>query len=297
MMRGKKDARRGVLVALMALVGALVFAAAANAKAINYVSIGDSYTSAPGVTPYEENEAAKDCGRSTKNYPHLVAAALNLTLTDVSCGGATTSDETEEQIPGVTPPQDNALNASTEIVTIGMGGNDGGLFGGLLNGCTQTDVYENLPGKAPCKESNGGHYEKFVTETFAADKPAEEAALVHIKELAPNAKVFVIGYPDIMPKKGFCLAFPWKEGDLKWFRKDVEVQGNKMIKAAAIANGASFVDTFKKSEEHNACKPVGERWIEPLVGSLTGVPVHPNATGEEEDAYRIELTMLKDGVR
>ncbi len=74
-------------------------------------------------------------------------------------------------------------------------------------------------------------------------------------------------------------------------------QGNKMIKAAAKAHGASFVDTFKKSEEHDACKPVGERWIEPLVGSLTGVPVHPNATGEEEDAYRIELTMLKAGVR
>ncbi len=226
-MRGMMDARRGVLVALMGLVGALLFAASANAKAINYVSIGDSYTSAPGVTPYEENEAAKDCGRSTKNYPHLVASALNLTLTDVSCGGATTSDETEEQIPGVTPPQDDALNASTEIVTIGMGGNDGGLFGGLLNGCTQTDVFEELPGKAPCREAKGHFYEKFVTETFAADKPAQEAALVHIKELAPNAKVFVVGYPDIMPKKGFCLAFPWKEGDLKWFRKDVEIRATR----------------------------------------------------------------------
>ncbi len=284
-----------MLVALMALVGALLFAlpGAANAAGINYVSIGDSYTSAPGVLPYESNEAAEKCGRSTKNYPHLVAAALNLTLTDVSCGGATTSDETEEQIPGVTPPQDDALSASTEVVTIGMGGNDGGLFGDLLEGCTQTDVYETHATKAPCEEK----YEQFVTETFAADKPAQEAALVHIKELAPNAKVFVVGYPDITPKKGTCIAFPWKEGDLKWFRKGVQMVGNKSIKEAATAHGAIFVETFKKSEEHNACKPVGTRWIEPLVGSLTGVPVHPNATGEEEDAYDVELAMLKAKVR
>lgn len=287
---------RGALVALTGLVAALLFVlpAAANASEANYVSIGDSYTSAPGVLPTEENEAAEKCGRSVKNYPHLVAAALKLHLTDVSCGGATTSDETEEQIKGVTPPQDDALSASTEIVTIGMGGNDGGLFGDLLNGCTQTDAIENLPGKAPCKE----HFQTFVTETFAADKPAQEAALEHIKELAPNAKVFVVGYPDITPKKGTCFGqFPWQEGDLKWFRSGVQKVGNKSIKAGAKVHGATFVETFKQSEGHDACQAPGVRWIEPLEGSLTGVPVHPNATGEEQDAFDVELAMLKAGVR
>ena len=46
--------------------------------------------------------------------PHLVAKALNLALTDVSCGGATTSDETESQFEGQ-PPQDDALSESTEL--------------------------------------------------------------------------------------------------------------------------------------------------------------------------------------
>ena len=285
----------GASVVLMGLLGALLLAlpAAAGAAEPNYVSIGDSYTSAPGVLPYEENEAAEKCGRSTKNYPHLVAAALKLNLTDVSCGGAKTADETGEQIPGVTPPQDDALSASTEVVTIGMGGNDGNLFGTLLNGCTQIDAIENQPGKAPCQAA----YEKLVTETFAADKPAQEAALVHIKELAPNAKVFVVGYPDILPKKTPCIVFPWHEGDYKWFRSKVEKAGNAFIKAGAKANGAIFVDTFKASEEHNACKPVGTRWIEPLLGSLTGVPVHPNALGEEADAFAVERAMLNAKVR
>ena len=299
MMRGISDARprapRRALVVLVGLAVALLWAlpAAAGAHAISYVSIGDSYTSGPGVLPYQENEAAEDCGRSTRNYPHLVASALNLTLNDVSCGGATTSDETEEQIKGVTPPQDDALSESTEVVTVGMGGNDGGLFGGLLQGCTETDVLKNEPGKAPCRAK----YEKFVTETFAADKPAEEAALVHIKELAPNAKVFVVGYPDIAPKVGHCLQFPWHDADMKWFRDKVEKAGDKMIKAGAKAHGATFVETFKGSEEHNACKAPGVRWIEPLIGSLTEVPVHPNAEGEEALASYVELSMLKAGVR
>jgi lysophospholipase L1-like esterase len=289
------DARRALVVlgGLLALL-LCVLPAAAGASEPNYVAIGDSYTSGPGVLPYEENEVAeKYCGRSTLNYPHLVAAALKLQLTDVSCGGATTSDETEEQIAGKTPPQDDALSESTEIVTIGMGGNDGGLFGTLLNGCTQIDAFEAREGKAPCR----AEYEKYVTETFAADKPAQEAALLHIKELAPKAKVFVVGYPDILPKKGTCFAIPWKEGDYKWFRSAVEKLGNKMVKAGAKAHGAIFVDTFKASEEHNACKAVGTRWIEPLVNPLTGVPVHPNALGEQASAYAVQREMLNARIR
>jgi lysophospholipase L1-like esterase len=254
------------------------------------VSIGDSYTSGPGIEPYSPTAPAK-CGQSQLNYPHLVASALKLALTDVSCGGATTADETESQFEGQ-PPQDDALSGSTEVITVGMGGNDGGLFGTLLNGCTQIDTFEGRPGKAPCK----AQYEKFVAETFAADKPAQEAAIDHIKELSPLAKVFVVGYPEITPAHGHCSAFPWYEGDLKWFRS-VSKLGNKMIKAGAKAHGATFVDTFKQSIGHNACQPAGTRWVEPLVGSLTGVPAHPNATGEEEVAFAVQRAMLNEGVR
>ncbi len=275
------------------VVVALCAALPAVAGAVNYVSIGDSYTSGPGITPYAPTAPA-GCGQSEKNYPHLVAAALSLSLTDVSCGGATTSDETESQFAGQ-PPQDDALSASTEVVTIGMGGNDHGLFGTLLSGCTQADAIEHLPGKAPCKE----RYEGYVTTTYAEDATEQAAALQHIKELAPNAKVFVVGYPEITPKDGVCnpAEFPWYPKDLEWFRDKVQKIGNKMIKEGAKANGAIFVNTFKPSEGHNACQEPGVRWIEPLIGSLTGVAVHPNATGEQEDAYDVELAMLKAGIR
>jgi lysophospholipase L1-like esterase len=273
------------------LAAALCAVLPAAAGAINYVAIGDSYTAGPGVTP-ASSTAPKDCAQSENNYPHLVASALKLTLTDVSCSGATTKDETEAQFEDQ-PPQDNALSESTEVVTIGMGGNDRGLFSDLLNGCTQLDVVEKAPGKAPCKE----HFESFVQTTFAEDKPEEEASLQHVKELAPNAKVFVVGYPEITPNKGTCAQFPWYEKDLKWFRDKVQKVGNKNVKAGATANGAIFIDTFKPSEGHNACQEPGVRWIEPLFGSLTGVAVHPNATGEQEDAFDVQLALLKAGIR
>jgi hypothetical protein len=278
-----------ILGSIAALCAVLPAGAAATNG--NYVAMGDSYTSAPGVLPVESTAPA-GCGQSEVNYPHLVAKALNLAITDVSCGGAQTKDFEESQFEGQ-PPQFDALSESTEVVTIGMGGNDGGLFGTLLNGCTQTDAIERLPGKAPCEE----RFQQFVTETFAADKGPQEAALKRVKELAPHAKVFVVGYPEITPQTGGCLAFPWYPGDLKWFRDKVQKFGNTSIKAGAKANGAIFIDTFKASMGHNACEPVGTRWIEPLVGSLTGVPVHPNALGEENDAFDVEKVLLQHKVR
>jgi len=42
---------------------------------------------------------------------------------------------------------------------------------------------------------------------------------------------------------------------------------------------------------------LGTRWIEPLIGSLTGVPVHPNATGQAHDALDVEKAMQTAGIR
>jgi hypothetical protein len=54
------------------------------------------------------------------------------------------------------PPQFNALGESTEVVSIGMGGNDGGLFGTLVQGCSEIDTKYNstrLPARNSMKPS------------------------------------------------------------------------------------------------------------------------------------------------
>jgi hypothetical protein len=160
-----------------------------------------------------------------------------------------------------------------------MGGNDHGLFGTLLYGCTQIDAIEHAPGRAPCRE----HYESYVASTYAEDAPEQTAALQHIKELAPNAKVFVVGYPEITPQDGHCnfSEFPWYPKDLQWFRDRVQKLGNKMIKAGAKANGAIFVDTFKPRPQRlpGTGRPV-DRTADRLAHRRRGAPQrHRRAAG------------------
>ena len=292
-LQGGPTGGRGALLRV-ALTSALVgvacglLAAPAGATQISYVAMGDSYTSAYGVTPYVPT-APPECAQSERNYPHLVASALNLALSDVSCSGAYTGDFTIAQYPDQ-PPQFDALSASTEVVSVGMSGNDHNLFGTLVNGCTEAGT--NHPQeKAPCKKQ----YSTFVKQTIEEDRAPFEAALAQIHVLSPKAKVFVVGYPEITPRHGTCAGFNhWTEGDLQWFRK-VTKTGDAHLKKEAKAKGAMFVDTFKPSEGHNACEPVGTRWVEPLNGSL-GAAVHPNATGEEHDALDLEAAMAKVGL-
>lgn len=280
---------RIVLAGVLAAAACVVAPAAAAVAEVSYVAMGDSYTSAPGVVPYAP-AAPPECGQSEKNYPHLVAGALKLSLTDVSCSGAYTGDFTAAQYPNQ-PPQFDALSAGTEVVSVGMGGNDHNVFGTLINGCREAGA--NHPSeKAPCKKQ----YAAFVKKAVEEDRAPFEAALAQIHVLAPKAKVFVLGYPEITPRHGKCAGFgAWTEGDLKWFRT-VTKSGDAHLKREAKAQGAVFVDTFKPSEGHNACEAVGTRWIEPLYGSLTGVGVHPNAAGEEHDAIDLEGAMAKAGV-
>ena len=288
--RGRRHLHLNVMFVLV--VGALsaCLPSVANAAGASYVAMGDSYTAGPGILPLAPT-APPDCAQSAANYPHLDAFFLGLSLTDVSCSGAKTENFTVAQYPNQ-PPQFNALTASTKVVTVGMGGNDGNLFGTLVAGCTALDYGHPNTG-APCQEA----YEGFVTKTRAENIAPQEAALREIHVLAPKAKVFVVGYPEITPLNGYCpAAIPWTTGDLRWFNLDVQRRGNATLAREAIANNATFVDTFTPSIGHNACEPVGVRWIEPLFGSLTGVAVHPNALGQDHDAIDVGLTMLLHGV-
>jgi GDSL-like Lipase/Acylhydrolase family len=290
--RGVARARRLNLLLILATAAlGLALPSAAGAAGSSYVALGDSYTSAFGVMPLAPT-APPECGQSTLNYPHLTASALKLSLTDVSCGGAKTENFTVSQYPGQ-PPQFDALSASTQVVSVGMGGNDHNLFISLLADCTATDAGQPNVG-APCQKK----YESLVKTSYEEDLAPREQALAEIHALSPKAKVFVVGYPEITPENGYCpAAIPWTTGDLKWFRDGVDARGDELLKRSAVAHHDTFVDTFGPSKGHNACEAVGTRWIEPLIGSLTGVPVHPNATGEAHDALDVEKAMQSAGIR
>jgi lysophospholipase L1-like esterase len=278
-----------VLIALMSLAIAAGGLAPAAAAPLSYVALGDSYTAAPLVLPVARG-APPDCFRSAINYPHLTAAALGLALVDRTCSSATTANMTTAQSLDQ-PPQFRSLQASTAVVTIGIGGNDNQLFLSAVIACSVTDALDLLNIGAPCRSLFGN----FFANEVAADAPVIGAALAGIHLRSPAAAVFVVGYPDIVPQYGSCYPrIPMTAGDVAYLN-GIELALNAMLRREAAAHGATYVDTYSGSVGHDACKPVGTRWIEPLIPD-GAFPIHPNAKGEAADARAVTAALRTAGI-
>ena len=87
----------------------------------DYVAMGDSYSAGTGTIPDGENPAGQ---RTEDAYGPEIAEARNYDIEHVAYGGATTENVLGGQ--GDEPPQVDALTASTDVVTISIGGNDVG---------------------------------------------------------------------------------------------------------------------------------------------------------------------------
>ncbi|MEU7469861.1 SGNH/GDSL hydrolase family protein [Streptomyces sp. NPDC044984] len=278
-----KHVLRNVMATSSALVSALALGltgGAAHASApLDYVALGDSYSAGSGVLPVDLTNLL--CLRSTANYPHVIAARTGARLKDVTCGAAQTKDFTEPQYPGVAP-QVNALSADTDLVTLTIGGNDNGTFINALTACGTAGVLSGGKG-SPCKDTYGT---SFTDQIDANTYPALKTALRTVRAKAPNARVAVLGYPWITPAEADPSCFvklPVASGDVPYVR-GIQTHLNAAVERASTETGATYVDFSRVSEGHDACKPGGTRWIEPLLFGGSLVPVHPNALGERRMA-------------
>jgi lysophospholipase L1-like esterase len=280
--------RRGGLAAGAALVIAVLGAAAAQAAIGPYVSLGDSYTAAP-LVPNPTGSPIL-CGRSTNNYPSDVSRALSpSSFTDASCSSATTADMAQSQsLDGgvqTAPPQFNALASSDALVTLGIGGNDAGLIG-VAEECGKLDVIR--PFGTACKNhytSGGSDPNKAAIN---ATGPKVAAVIQGIHARAPQAEVLVVGYPDGLPTNGSACwpLVPLSAGDITYFNS-LETALNTVLRNAANANGATYVDTFTSSIGHDACKAPGTAWVNGFIPTSAAFPLHPNRAGEQNMANQV----------
>ena len=275
-----------LVIALSGSAGAGVFGPRGASGPPHYVALGDSYTAGPLVPDQAGSPAG--CLRSTHSYPFLVAAGTGAaTFTDVSCQGATTTNMTHSQsVPlGTNPPQDAALSASTTLVTLQIGGNNIG-FSDIIIHCTTLSVTN--PFGSPCKDhyTSGGTDKLRAKINAAAPKVAADIHAIHTD--APNARVFVVGYPVILPNSGSgCWpVVPIAFGDVPYLR-GVEKALNSMLTAVAAANNATFVDTYTASIGHDVCQDPGTKWVEGLIPTSPAAPFHPNQLGEQGMARQV----------
>lgn len=167
---------------------------------LNYVAMGDSFSSGEGVEPFisgtdEDSPNENRCHRSENAYPRLLAAdttqKTRLNLTNfVACSGATT-DTLLNNRSGTGAwnegAQVNALSESTDIVTVSIGGNDVG-FSDYILACIL----------ATCGPiTNPVVYDAMMDGIEApAFKVNLMTAYEAILEEAPNAiAVYVVDYP------------------------------------------------------------------------------------------------------
>jgi lysophospholipase L1-like esterase len=267
-----------VVPALAAAVGLTPVDAKPAPPSNTYVALGDSYAAGPFIPA---PEAPWGCLKSTNNYAKLLAGRLGLELRDATCSGAQTRDMTGSQgvSPEPNPPQFDRLDRATALVTLQIGGNDIG-FGGIAQTCG-----EAAANGESCRS-------QYVNPTTGADElrrridetaPKVAAVIQGIHDRSPHAKVLVLGYPGIFRigapgEPASCPAMGVGEEDAQYLQ-GVQVALNGMIRTAAQANHATYVDVYTASAGRTACDLPALRWVEPLVPVNAAAPIHPNLNG------------------
>lgn len=163
-------------------------------RSVNYVALGDSFSSGEGNPPFSSDPAI--CHQSLQAYPWLLARDPFMPLKmdrNVTCSGATTVAvlggwHTEGHD---LPLQVSALNAETQYVTITIGGNDIH-FSDFAREC--------VLGK--CDYDSGAYQVSRSLIDYALPKRLEDTyrALLHFTEQS-QAHVYVLGYPHVIAEK------------------------------------------------------------------------------------------------
>jgi lysophospholipase L1-like esterase len=285
--------RRVAVAGAVALLAGLTLRvdAPAGSPPSSYVALGDSYTAGPLIAGQLPDSGG--CLRSDHNYPHLVAAALRVSVfRDASCSGAGTDEMTAPQDvnPGpANPPQFDRLDDSTQLVTIGIGGNDIG-FEEIVRACATAD----RSGR-PCQDRYVRGDNDEIKDRIAATGPKVGDVLSGVRNRAPDARVFVVDYISILPETGSgCWPqVPFADADVPYLRAKQRELNAELAKQAR-AEKATLVDAFAASAGHDACQQPGVRWVEPVIGFSGAAPVHPNALGMECTAVAV-LSVMAPG--
>ncbi|WP_226995733.1 SGNH/GDSL hydrolase family protein [Gordonia phthalatica] len=265
-------------VGAVAVVAGITLAPPVDAAPlVDYVAMGDSFSAGSGVEPVAPG--GQDCLRSSRNYAHILAAKNDFRLTDVSCGAADTNDFFHPQKAGM-KPQLAALDANTDLVTFSIGGNDGNVFATTIGKCVVVGAFGVAPG-TPCDDLfAAGVAREIRMQTY----PKLVRAMRAVRQKAPNAQVYALNYLRLVPNRAVaCPGVPVTRGDVKTAYR-IQTELSDAIERAAHKTGVTFVDVAVGSVGHEACKPRGVRYVEPLVGAAQLVPLHPNALGERQMA-------------
>ncbi|MDP9350579.1 MAG: SGNH/GDSL hydrolase family protein [Chloroflexota bacterium] len=258
------------------------------------IAMGDSYSSGEGNAPFDEgtDTARNKCHRSSNAWPRylsrLDASGVHL-ISHIACSGAvipslTASYKTE-------PAQLNQLAnlARPDIITITLGGNDVG-FATVVRNCYLTLNCDKTLVKDAEKAISGP---ALPLTAVGFDGLVQEltAALQAVKAIRPNARVILVGYPNIFPtSSAAAMRCGWLSEAERVSLVRLAGLLNDAATTAAASAGAEFVTTLDALAGHELC--TADSWVVP-VGLFTGAQLqqnaHPMALGQFAMAKRVEV--------
>lgn len=276
--------------------------------------------------------ATEKCHVSTESYPFLLASAEHLSanqMHSVACSGAETSDiqgsskntaqygdyygqpnsslfgnqDLAPRLKSVNgldtgTMQTQALDDFTpgriqqvkfvkqykpKAITLTIGGNDVD-FKGMLEMCVIPNAClgDNLVGKQILAQLLKSEYTRLV-QTYTA-----------LKNASPTTKIYVVGYPQFVSTGNLtCPTNVLLNTDARSMMQQAVTYFDQIIKAAAAASGAYYVDIENSLGDHTLCGASTDSYVNGFsvaLSSLKDGPAgafHPNAQGHAAIAQTI----------
>lgn len=249
-------ARLGLAAAAAAVALPVLITAAPASAAVNYVALGDSYSSGLGAGNYISSSGS--CYRSYNAYPVLWANAnAPSSFSFQACAGATTTDVINNQL--------SALNSSTSLISITIGGNDVG-FANVMQTCV-------LGSDSDC-----------VNAVNQAENQAQtvlpgnlDTLFTDIKQHAPYAHAVVLGYSELydLQYSSTCIGLSTTKRTKLNQGADVldsVIQQQTQNYGFTYGNGISAFTGHELCDSHEWLKSVDWTWFTDSY--------HPNSQGQ-----------------
>lgn len=283
--------------------------------------VGDSYISgegaADGITsaleptesrkPYEtgtdratlllygrNTPGSNKCHRSSASWAARVASRLGVSASNmrfIACSGATTehvrlngAGQWPKSPTGVIGARTQAReltafndSGAVDLVFVSIGGNDVS-FGGIVQRCLMY-ACTRIPHSG--WKGDAQREARDLDETVVG-------ALVDVEMAAPEAQVWVVGYPDPLAVQS-CLELTITEEEQRWLKAEFIGPMNESLRAAAARMDAGYVSFDSEIVGHQICSGKDKAYINGLklgndipaesVGPLGAESFHPNAMG------------------
>ncbi len=264
-------------VILIALIVIVAQAKRAPTGRPDYVALGSSFAAGAGLGPLQADSPIL-CARSVNGYPQQLARQLDLSIVDMSCGGAVTRNVLRggQFFQG---PQVRVIGPETRLVTLTIGGNDIGYVGDLSLFAGRKDrtlfgALVRMTWRGPKAPEDRG---------YAALRDALTATVRDIRRRAPRAVIVVATYPRILPDAGTCDAVGLTEAEADTMRGVGDALA-EVTRAAATEAGARVVDMHRLGADHDACS--ASPWVTGWKNAGPA-PFHPTLNGAKATAAAI----------